>query len=487
MTPFAQFIETMGMTLSLYPLAFVLKPLVEDVLREHKLMDWRKGTILIPPLVIWLVLGLVIRREKSVEGVLEWTISNFRWLKSDIPPENRLVAEGTITKARQRMGTQIFVDLFNKVAGLIPSEQSDFHGRKTASFDGTTMSMADTQANQDKFGKPGSRKGESAYPRMRVMSLMLMKVRMILDISYAPYRGKKTGERNLLRTILARLTQTKLLFLLDAGLYAFDILWMITQKKCDFLLKVPQTVKNIDPLYYLNDGSYITTLYGKTLDPSTSSSERRSWLHHELQVRIIPVHIPGFRPFLLMTTILDASITAQELALHYHQRWDIETAYDEMKTHLCAPIRGHMPTTFRSKRPDLVTQELYALFIVYNTIRYLIWLSADKHNLAPASFSFVTVLSHLVNSAPLLTCMASQPSFDLDHAWSYLLDLISTCPIDRPRRKRSAPRVIKIKLSKFKRKQPDDLSETRDFASELSIPPPPPSGPFLPLSLSSQT
>ena len=165
MTAFAQFIETMRMTLSLYPLAFVLKPLVEDVLREHKLMAWGKGTILIPPLVIWLVLGLVIQREKSVEGVLEWTISNFRWLKSDIPPENRLVAEGTITKARQRMGVEIFVDLFNKVAGLTPSEQADFHGRRTASFDGATMSMADTPANQDKFGKPGSRKGDSAYPR----------------------------------------------------------------------------------------------------------------------------------------------------------------------------------------------------------------------------------------------------------------------------------------------------------------------------------
>ena len=85
MTPFARFIETMGMTLSLYPLAFVLKPLVEDVLREHKLMDWRKGTILIPPLVIWLVLGLVIRREKSVEGVLEWIIKNFRWFNKIFP------------------------------------------------------------------------------------------------------------------------------------------------------------------------------------------------------------------------------------------------------------------------------------------------------------------------------------------------------------------------------------------------------------------
>ena len=87
----------------------------------------------------------------------------------------------------------------------------------------------------------------------------------------------------------------------------------------------------------------------------------------------------------------------------------------------------------------------------------------------------------------MLTCMASQPSFDLDHAWLYLLDLVSTCPIDRPRRKRSSPRVIKVKISKFKRKQPDDLSETRDFASELYIPPPPPSESSLPLPQPSQT
>ena len=183
-------------------------------------------------------------------------------------------------------------------------------------------------------------------------------------------------------------------------------------------------------------------------------------------VRVIRLQIPGFRPVTLVTNILDTSFTARELAIHYHKRWDIEIAYDEIKTHQCATLRGQSPTTFRSKRPDLVEQELYALLITYNAVRLLIRRAAEEHGKAPCSISFLDALQHIINAAPLMT--ADEPERRQDK-FSYLLTLIADCDIDRPRRHRINPRVVKIKMSKFKRKNKTHKSEKRNLEKELKI------------------
>jgi len=473
MTPVTHPFELIGATFSLYPFGFVLQPLIEEVLREHGQMKWRKGTLLVPPLLVWLVLGLVMRRDKNVRSVLSWMVNGFRWLTVWFPAEHELVAEGTISHARKRLGLAIFRDLSAKVSNLSQDVAPDFHGRTTVLFDGTTATMPDTASNAEAFGKPGSRTGSSAYPQMRIMSLMVMSVRMIVDMAAAPYRGKGTGEKTLVRQLLAQLRHQHLLIVMDAGLYAFDILWQILDKHCDCLLKVPGTVKKLTPLNYLPDGSYIALLRGKILDPDAhpTPSGRRKWRQEAITVRIIPVQIPGFRPFLLMTTMLDSAIDARTIALHYHRRWDIEIAYDEIKTHQCATLRGQMPTTFRSKCPDLVSQELFAMLIVYNTTRYVIWQAATLHQIDPTHISFLDVWSHLIDSVSTLTALAcAQP---IEYAWHYLLALVAQCLIDRPRRPRSNPRVVKVKMSKFLRKQPHHFSRISDFAAQIFITPPP--------------
>jgi hypothetical protein len=179
----------------------------------------------------------------------------------------------------------------------------------------------------------------------------------------------------------------------------------------------------------------------------------------------IRLEIPGFRPFTLITNILDETITARELALHYHKRWDIEIAYDEIKTHQCATLRGQAPTTFRSKRPDLVEQELYAMLIMYNLVRLLIRQAAEKHGKDPCAISFLDAVQHLIDAAPLMTAeeTAQKSRFE------YLLAVLADCEIDRPRRPCVSPRVVKVKVSKFKRKRDKHKSETRDLAKELKI------------------
>ena len=186
----------------------------------------------------------------------------------------------------------------------------------------------------------------------------------------------------------------------------------------------------------------------------------------EITVRVIEYQIRGFRPARLITTILDPMISARELVIHYHQRWDIEIAFDEIKTHQCATLRGHAPTVLRSKRPNLVTQDLYAVMIVYNLVRQLIYKSVGGNLQEIPRISFLETLQCIIDAIPNMIGVTKQ---EAQKKLTYLLSLISECEIDRPRRNRLNPRVVKVKMSKFARKRETDTSDYRDFEKDLEI------------------
>ena len=318
-----------------------------------------------------------------------------------------------------------------------------------------------------KFAKPTSGEGEAAFPQLRLVSLLAVSVRLIIDVAFGNYVGKGTGERALMKQILDRLPAQPFLFLLDAGLYALELVWLIDDRQQVFLVKVPATVK-LKRLKSYPDGSYLALLSGKIKDPEEPKTQqgRTHWKKVSMVVRIIDYAIPGFRPARLMTNILTPDIIARDLAVHYPQRWDIEIAYDEIKTHQCATLSGQSPTTFRSKRLDLVEQELYATLIMYNLVRGLIVQAATAHDKDPRFISFLEALHHIIDVAPLITILSGPQRIP---QFTYLLALIADCDIDRPRRHRLNPRVVKVTRSKFKRKRQEHQSTYRDLEKELEI------------------
>ena len=455
-----------GACFSFAPFSSILQPLIDETLVEQGKEKYRKGTILIPTLLVWLVLALTLRRDLNYHKVLNWMVSGLRWLRLLLPAQSLIVQDGAVSHARVRLGVEVFRVLFYKLTAAFQPVAPDFHGLVSVAFDGTTGTMPDTAGNAEKFHKPSSRSGKAAFPQMRMVTLMILSVRLMLDVAHAPYKGKGTGERSLVRQLLKRVVRQGLLFLLDAGLYSFDIVWEIDQAGQKFIVRAPRNLK-LKPIQRLSDGSFLARLTHKVEDPDAppTKSGRKRWKKVSLIVRAIRIEIPGFRPFTLITDILDETITARELALHYHKRWDIEIAYDEIKTHQCATLRGQSPTTFRSKRPDLVEQELYAMLVMYNLIRLLIRQAAEEHGKDPCSISFLDSLQHLIDAAPIMT--AGEPA--QESPFEYLLAVIADCEIDRPRRPRVNPRVVKVKMSKFKRKHEKHKSETRDLAKELKI------------------
>jgi len=155
------------------------------------------------------------------------------------------------------------------------------------------------------------------------------------------------SERSLMTSILTSINRNNLLFLLDAGLYSFVTIWIIKSRECNFLIKVSQNLNlSVMPNGRLPDGSYLAEIKGKIQDTKNSTEKQNKWRKETIVVRVIEYQIPGFRPCRLITSILDPKISAKELVIHYHKRWDVEISFDEIKTHQCVTLRGQMPTIF---------------------------------------------------------------------------------------------------------------------------------------------
>ncbi len=442
-----------------------LEPVIEESLRECGKEKCRKGTLLTPVFTVLVVLGLVLRRDLSYTSTLNWLISGVRWLHCHLP--HKLVSDGAISHARKRLGVDVFRVIFQKIVSRCVTLPTDFHQYTSVAFDGVSLTMPDTEDNMDAFGKPKGGRGEGGFPQMRVVAFLILPLRLVADFAYDAYKGKGTGERSLMATIIERIPYRNMLFLWDAGLYSFDLLQLALLGGNQVLAKLSASVKPKPiPGKKFADGSYLAVISKRIIDPERSDEENKCYKHIEIVVRIITYQIPGFRPARLITTILDPEISAMELAIHYHKRWDIEIAFDEIKTHQCATLRGQAPTVLRSKNPELVKQELLAIFIAYNLIRDLIHQSADQSKKESRSMSFLDSLQCVIDAIPnMCTFVGKQAKIKLQ----YLRSLIADCTIDRPERNRINPRVIKVKMSKFKRKKRFHKSTYRDLENELHV------------------
>lgn len=260
----------------LNPFAPRLAPLIHEVLKAEGKDHDRKGTKLVGTFVVWLVLGMTMRRDLNADAVLNWLISGWRWLSQYLP--KTVVASGAITHARTRVGKGVFKALFERVVATFKPIEPDFNGWVSVAFDGSTGSMPDTPANCQHYPKANSRRaGEpSGYPHLRWMSLLAIGPRLLLDVAQGAAKGKGTGEQTLMMQILERVKRKQLLFLADAGLYSLLMMYRIEQMECAYLLKVNANLK-LAVTQRLVDGSYLSTKTVKVPAPSRSPSKRTRW------------------------------------------------------------------------------------------------------------------------------------------------------------------------------------------------------------------
>jgi len=415
-----------------------------DGLRAHLNPDWIEEALcyagvasirrrrLPAEQVVWLVIGMALYRREPIERIVEK-------LDLAVPdPKGTLLAKSAIAQARQRLKDEALEYLFTVTAAEWSARSADAHrwrGYALYGWDGTTMRVPDSPENRAEFGgqRAGAGRGDSGYPMVRVVAAMALRSHVLSDFRVADYG---TGETTLARGLWSSVPDNSLVifdrnFLIKHELVHFEMSgnkhWLSRSK----VNTRWASVKRLGP----ND---------ELVELETQEPGIPTW-----QLRAIHYKRKGFPRATLLTSLLDPTTApAKELIALYHERWELELGYDELKTHML-----DRQEAIRSRTPDGVRQELWGIAIAYNLIRLEMERVAKLAKVAPTRISFVAAmgiikdeLSGLVGQRLALGTIPSRLAF--------LEQQLKRLVLPERRTQRSYPRAVKRKMSNYPRKRP---------------------------------
>ncbi len=333
----------------------------------------------------YFAIAMALYSEGSYDDVWSLLTDGLSW-SSGWSEEFRPPSRSAIFQARARLGSAPVRALFEKVAAPIGTEDMAgvwLAGRRMVAIDGTCLDVADTPVNQEFFGRPASSKGEqAAFPQARVVALAECGTHAIFAAEVGPYRQ---GEATLTPPLLEHIGPGMVL-LADRGFFSYALWRQAAATGADLLWRIRTDASGPKPAHVadLPDGSWLADLRR-----ATPAAERN---REAMRVRVIDYTIddghPQGNPYRLFTTVLDpGQATAADLAAAYVQRWEIESAFDELKTHQRGPR-----TVLRSKSPDLVLQEIWGHLCCHYAIRSLMTAVARHGGHDPDRVSFVAAL-----------------------------------------------------------------------------------------------
>jgi hypothetical protein len=385
--------------------------------------------------VVWLVIGMALYRDRSI-----WDLASK--LNIVLPGASPTVVPSAVADARARLGAEPMQWLFNRCAQHWAHQTADaqrWRGLALYGVDGSTLRVTDSDENRSHFGGPNGARGQSGYPIVRLAGLMALRSHLLAAVAFGRY---KTGEVTYAAELWQHVPDNSLT-VVDRGFFGANVLmplstggknrhWLVRGKKNVRY----RTLKRLGPRDRLVE-----------MDVSPSARRKDPTLPRTWTARLITYQVKGFRPQTLLTSLLDAeAYPASEIAALYHERWELELGYDEIKTVLL-----DREETIRSRSPAGVRQELWGIFLAYNLVRLEMKRVADDAGVEPTRISFVNAL-RLISDEWMWCAIASAGAIPkhLRNLRAALAGLILP-----PRRsQRRYPRAVKIKMSNYPRKRP---------------------------------
>jgi Insertion element 4 transposase N-terminal/Transposase DDE domain len=328
--------------------------------------------------VVYYVIALALYMRSSYREVLRCLLEGVQWLL-DPSAKVKVAGKSGISQARSRLGAEPIKELYHAVVAPVAEKRTKgawYRDWRLISLDGSTLDVADTAENEEVFGRPGASRGSSAFPKIRFVALLENGTHVLWAAAMDKYA---VDELTLAEGVVTALRQ-EMLCLADRFFPSYKLWRSAAKTGADLLWRTRQNAR-LEVDKRLPDGSYLSRIYASTSD---RRNERNG-----IVVRVIDYRLKDVKDaepiYRLITTILDHQrAPAKELAALYHERWEIETALDELKTHL----RGAQ-IVLRSKTPELVRQEFFGLLMAHFAIRGLMHEAALKANEDPDRLSFL--------------------------------------------------------------------------------------------------
>jgi hypothetical protein len=307
-------------------------------------------------------------------------------------------------------------------------------------IDGSSVRVPDSAENRAEFGgQNGRNESESGYPLVRIAVVMALRSHLLGAADFGAYG---LGELHYGKRLIASIP-AKSLVIVDRGYFAAPVLhevedapdrhWLTRARTTLAPLRVVERFGKGDELIEI-----AVTSHARRIDPSLPSR----W-----QVRAIRYKRKGFPERTLLTSLRDPKLyPASEIVELYHERWELELGYDEIKTELL-----DREETIRSRTPDGVRQELWGLLLVYNLVRLEMQSIAKEAKVAPTRISFVESLRLIRDEWEWLSvtspgAIPKRIATMRKNIQRYVLP---------PRRARTYPREVKLKMSNYDRRRPE--------------------------------
>ena len=389
--------------------------------------------------VVYLLLAGCLFAEQGYVQVWHRLTAGLDGLKLATP------TAAALTQARRRLGPGPLRALFDLLRGPAPSVATSgvrVGGLLVCAIDGTTMSIPDTPANLAVFVKQPGNHGGSGYPLLRMVALVACGTRSLIDVAFGP---TSSGETTLTQQLVGSL-RAGMLVLTDRNLTTATLTRHLAATKAHMLGRC-KTDRKLPVLRRLPDASWLSVLGGVTVRVV------------EAQITITTSAGRATGSYRLATTLLDPHRwPAATLVALYHQRWEIETAYLELKSSI---LGGRI---LRARTPQGIDQEVYALLVCYQILRQAMTdATATNPAVDPCQASFTIALhtarDQLIQAAGVLATATID-----------LVGKIGRAVLDNPlpdRRLRVSPRIVKRAISKYNARGPN-INRT-SYKATLSI------------------
>jgi hypothetical protein len=388
--------------------------------------------------VVWLVLGMAIYRGRPIDELVER-------LDLVLPGSGRgSMARSAVAQARARLGDEPLKWLFERCARKWAHESARrraWRGLALYGVDGTTLRVPDSPENRAFFGsqKAGGERGISGYPLARAVTLMALRSHLLAGAALGPFGDERPYARE-----LWPLLPDDSLAIVDRNFLGAGILiplatggrhrhWLTRATK-----RTQWTV-----IRKLGTGDDLVELEVSREARRKDPSLPRTWI-----MRAVRYRRRGFQPQTLLTSLVDPEpYPAEELVALYHERWELELGFDEVKTDML-----ERQEAIRSKTPKGVMQELWAIGLAYNLVRLEMERIADEADVPPCRISFVMSLRLIRDE--WMWASASRSPGAIPRNLRRLRDELRRFVLPPRRTERSFPRAVKIKMSNYPRKRP---------------------------------